>query len=57
MANVKAPKIDKKTGKSKYKPKKRNISGNMPAGYHRSSTQGKDWQGKVKALWVAVLAI
>ena len=57
MANVKAPKIDKKTGKSKYKPKKRNISGNMPAGYHRSSTQGKDWQGKVKALWVDVLAI
>ena len=50
-------KIDPKTGKSKYKPKKRNIAGKMPKGYHKPSKEGKDWQGKVKALWVDVLAI
>ena len=50
-------KIVPKTGQSKYKPKKRNIAGKMPKGYHKPSKEGKDWQGKVKALWVDVLAI
>ena len=57
MGNVKAPKVTDKEPKSKYKPKKRNIAGKMPKGYHKPSKEGKDWQGKVKALWVDVLAI
>ena len=57
MGNVKAPKVTDKEPKSKYKPKKRNIAGKMPKGYHKPSKEGKDWQGKVKAIWVDVLAI
>ena len=57
MVNTQSSKIDPKTGKSKYKPKKRNIAGKMPRSYHKPSKEGKDWQGKVKALWVDVLAI
>ena len=53
----KSPKPDKKTGKSKYKPKKRNIKGKMPKGYNRPSLQGEDWQGKVKSIWVDIIAI
>ena len=53
----KLPKVDPKSGKSKYKPKRRNIRGKLPENYHKPSLEPKDWQGKVKALWVDVLAI
>ena len=43
----KLPKVDPKSGKSKYKPKKRNIRGKLPEKYNKPSQAGTDWSGKI----------
>jgi len=43
----KLPKVDPKSGKSKYKPKRRNIRGKLPEKYNKPSQAGTDWSGKI----------